>query len=116
LRRAGVVEQRAGRAGRDRRFVRAEGAQVLRAQVLRERARAGCSVEVPGRARPDRNLTTQARRLGAVHDEQFGRLESLERRASSAAGTSASASRPAARSSQATPARLPCTTHAASTH
>jgi hypothetical protein len=80
LRRPGIVEQCAGRAGRDRRFVRAERAQVLRSEMLRKRACAGRSVEVPGRSQPDRHVTTQDGGFCAVRDEQLGRLEPLERR------------------------------------
>ena len=81
LRRGRVVEQRARRARGDRRVLRAEGGEVARADLLRERARAGLGVEVPRRPRAHRHAGAGApaprRRPRA---REFGHVQPIERR------------------------------------
>ena len=81
LRRARVAEQRARRAEPEIAVVDAERREILRAEMLRERSRRRCGVEVPRRERARRHAArTHRLDVGAVGHQQLGDVEPLQRR------------------------------------
>ena len=89
---AGVAEQRAGGADRQRRVVDAERREVVRAELLRQRARRGRGVELPRR---QACAPAACRRAARARDASSGTSSSAASRRSSAPAASASALRSA---------------------
>ena len=75
----GVAEERAGRAETEIPILDTVRCEVLRTEVLRERACRGGSIELPHWQRPGRNpVRLQPRR--AVRNEKLGGIEALDQR------------------------------------
>ena len=81
LRAGGVVEQRAGGAHGEVEILDAEGREVARAELSRQRTGCGRGVEAPGRQRARRHgRTPRHGNAGGVRDQQLGDVEAFQRR------------------------------------